>query len=167
MADSATNIGSILDRLSEVSNRPRYAYTVLTLLVEKAGSNTRIGPFVDDGDEVLPLRQWVGRRLSRLSGRSIKRRNLEQRIRERLKDELPDDLFESQIIVDRAVEAHVQVTGADNFSRVIGDLEKAGYIRRMYVGYKTNHANRGGLRNLVCVLDADVSAALRRRDMLI
>ncbi|CDO38969.1 hypothetical protein [Novosphingobium sp. KN65.2] len=167
MGKTATNVGQILDRLSEVSSRPRYAFAVLNLLAEQAGPGSKVGPFIKDDTEVLPLRAWVGKRLSRLSGRSQRRKKIEQRLREELADKLPDDLFEAQRIIDAAVEEHVRATGADNFSRVVTELERAGYVVRYYEGYRTNHANRGGSRNLVCVLDADVSAALRRRDMLV
>ncbi|MEW9856364.1 hypothetical protein [Novosphingobium sp. M1R2S20] len=167
MGKSATNVGHILDRLSEVSSRPRYAFAVLNLLAEQAGPGAKVGPFILDDGETLPLRVWVGKRLARISGRNQRRRKIEQRIRQELASKLPNDLFEAQKIVDAAVEEHVRATGADNFSRVATELEKAGYIRRFYEGYRTNHSNRGGLRNLVCVLDADVSAALRRRDMLV
>jgi len=167
MAQSATNVGRILDRLAEVSSRPRYAFAVLNLLAEQAGPGSRVGPFINDGGETLPLRTWVGKRLSRLSGRSQRRKKIEQRIREELADTLPDDLFEAQRIVEAAVEEHVCATGADNFSRVVTELEKAGFVSRFYQGYRTNHSSRGGFRNLVCVLDADVSAALRRRDVLV
>lgn len=167
MGKNATNVGHILDRLSEVSSRPRYAFAVLNLLAEQAGPGSKVGPFIQDEDELLSLRHWIGKRLARLSGRNQRRRKIEQRIRQEIADKLPEDLFEAQKIVDAAVEEHVRATGADNFSRVITELEKAGYVARFYEGYRTNHANRGGLRNLVCVLDADVSAALRRRDYLI
>ena len=140
---------------------------VLNLLAEQAGPNAKVGPYVQEGTESLPLRHWIGKRLARLSGRSIKRKMIEKRIREQLADKLPEDLFEAQQIIDAAVDEHVRKTGADNFSRVVGDLEKAGYVARFYEGYRTNHSNRGGLRNLVCVVDADVSAALRRRDVLL
>ncbi len=167
MAAAPTDVGQILDRLAEVSRRPRYAFAVLNLLAEQAGPGSRVGPFINDNGEALPLRFWIGKRLARLSGRSQRRRQVEQRIRRDLAGKLPDDLFEAQKIVDAAVEEHVSATGADNFSRVITELERAGYVARFYQGYRTSHANRGGLRNLVCVLDADVSAALRRRDVII
>ena len=167
MGTSATNIGQTLDRLSEVSSRPRYAFAVLNLLAEQAGPNSKVGPFIQDEDETLPLRVWVGKRLSRISGRSQRRKQIEQRIRQELAEELPADMFEAQKIIDAAVEERVRITGADNFSRVVTELERAGYVSRFYQGYRTNHNNRGGLRNLVCVLDADVSAALRRRDILV
>src|SRR3546814_9686194 len=73
-------------------------------------------------------------------------------------------MFEAQWIVDEKVHERVRATGADNFGRVVGELEKCGYIARYYEGYRTPHSNRGGLRNLVCVLDPDVSAALRSRN---
>lgn len=167
MGKSATNVGQILDRLSEMSARPRYAFAVLNLLAEQAGPGSKVGPFIHDEGELLPLRTWVGKRLARISGRSQRRKKIEIRIRQELAGKLPADMFEAQKIVDAAVEAHVCATGADNFSRVVTDLERAGYVMRFYEGYRTNHANRGGLRNLVCILDADVSAALRRRDMLV
>lgn len=167
MGSAATNVGQILDRLAEVSSRPRYAFAVLNLLAEQAGPGSKVGPFITDEGETLPLRVWVGKRLARLSGRSARRKRLEQRIRQELAGKLPDDLFEAQKIIDAAVDEHVRATGADNFSRVVTELEKAGYVSRFYEGYRTNHSNRGGLRNLVCVLDADVSAALRRRDVLV
>lgn len=167
MAKKPMNIGQIIDHLSGFSNRPRYAYAVLTLLAEQAGPGGKVGPYVIDEGTQLPLRQWVGRRWARISGRSQRRRALEARIRKELEGQLPDDLFEAQKMIDEAVERHVRATGADNFSRVIGELEKAGYVKRIYEGYRTNHANRGGLRHLACILDADVSAALRRRDLLV
>lgn len=167
MSNAAITIGDILDSLSEVSNRPRYAFMVLNLLAEQAGPGNKAGPFVREGDTALPLREWIGVRLSRMSGRDKRRRELEKRIRLNLQPGLPDDLIEAQEMVDKAVADHVRTTGADNASRVIRDLEKAGYVKRHYQGYATNHTNRGGLRNLVCVLDPDAVAALRRRDVLV
>lgn len=164
---NATNVGQILDHLSEHSRRPKYAFAVLNLLAEQAGPGSKVGPFIEDEGQELPLRVWIGKRLSRLSGRGSRRKMIEQRIRQELADKLPEDLFEAQKIVDAAVEDYVSACGANNFSRVVTELEKAGYVSRFYQGYRTNHSNRGGLRNLVCVLDADVSAALRRRDIII
>ena len=100
-------------------------------------------------------------------GHAERRKQLEARVRAELTDKLPDDLFEAQQIIDREVAERVRSAGADNFSRVVGELERAGYLTRFYQGYRKNHQNRGGLRNLVCVLDPDVNAALRRRDQLI
>lgn len=168
MAHNSLNVGQILDTLSEKSTRPRYAFMVLNLLAEQAGPGNKAGPFVlGDTGVPMPLREWIGDRLSRMSGRDKRRKALERRIRASMQDKLPDDLLEAQQLVDIAVADHVRTTGADNASRVFAELERCGYLKRFYQGRITNHENRGGLRNLVCVLDGDAIAALRRRDMLI
>lgn len=168
MAGTTLNVAKIMDRLHESSTRPRYAYMVLSLLAERAGPEGKVGPdVIDDDQERLTLRDFIGKRLARLSGYRTRRRRLEQRIRTELAGKLPEDLFEAQAIVDRHVEERVRQTSAANFSRVLTELEKAGLVNRFYQGYRTNHANRGGQRHLVCVLDGDVSAALRTRDRFI
>lgn len=165
---SATSVCQIIDRLSDVSSRPRYAFMILHLLAEQAGPGGKAGPIVTDEDqERLTLREYIGKRLSRMSGRDSRRKQLEARVRAELAHKLPGDLFEAQQMVEREVAERARSIGADNFSRVVGELERAGYLTRFYQGYRKNHANRGGLRNLVCVLDPDVTAALRRRDQLI
>lgn len=168
MAAGAKSVAQIIDELSATSSRPRYAFAVLALLADQAGPGGKTGPFITDEDqERLPLREYIGKRLARMSGRDRRRKALALRVREELADRLPDDLFEAQTIVDQAVDERVRASGANNFSRVVSELEKVGYIARYYEGYRTPHSNRGGLRNLVCVLDPDVSAALRRRDRLV
>jgi len=141
---------------------------ILHLLAEKAGPGGKAGPIITDEDEErLPLREYIGKRLSKMSGRDGRRRQLEQRVRSELAAKLPQDLFEAQELVDREVAERIRASGADNFSRVVSELERAGYLKRFYQGFRKNHTNRGGLRHLVCVLDPDVNAALRRRDQLI
>ena len=168
MANTTLNVAKIMDRLHESSTRPRYAYMVLSLLAERAGPGGRIGPdIVDDDEECLTLRDFVGKRLARMSGYRTRRRRIEERVRAELASKLPDDLFEAQAVIDRHVEERVRLASAANFSRVLTELEKAGFVNRFYQGYRTNHANRGGQRHLVCVLDGDVSAALRLRDRFI
>jgi hypothetical protein len=165
---SATNVCQILESLAGVSSRPRYAFMILHLLAEQAGPGGKAGPFItDDDQERLTLREYIGKRVSRMTGHDRRRKQLEARIRAELADKLPQDLFEAQQMIDQEVAERAKAVSADNFSRVVGELERAGYLTRFYQGYRKNHANKGGLRNLVCVLDPDVTAALRRRDQLI
>src|SRR3546814_18739542 len=127
------SVSNILDQLATTSSRPRYAFAVLALLAEQAGPTGKTGPFITDEDEEkLPLREYIGKRLARMSGRDSRRRQLESRIREDLKDVLPEDMFEAQRIVAATVHERVRATGADNFSRVVGDLAKCGDIDRYY-----------------------------------
>src|SRR3546814_9699922 len=91
------SVSNILDQLATTSSRPRYAFAVLALLAEQAGPTGKTGPFITDEDEEkLPLREYIGKRLARMSGRDSRRRQLESRIREDPKDVLPEDMFEAQ-----------------------------------------------------------------------
>lgn len=167
MAEAALNVVNIIDRISTTSKRPRYAFMVLNLLAEQANDDGKTGPFVRNAGQDLPLRDWIGLSLARASARGARREALERRVRNALRSELPADPAEAQRVVDRAVAERVQAIGADNFSRVVTELEDAGLVKRFYAGYRTDHAHRGGLRNLVCVVDGDALAALRRRTVLL
>src|SRR3546814_10710354 len=99
MANAPMSVSNILDQLATTSSRPRYAFAVLALLAEQAGPTGKTGPFITDEDEEkLPLREYIGKRLARMSDRDSRRRQLESRIREDLKDVLPEDMFEAQRI---------------------------------------------------------------------
>src|SRR3546814_13332234 len=94
MANVPISVSNILDQLATTSSRPRYAFAVLALLAEQAGPTGKTGPFITDEDEAkLPLREYIGKRLARMSGRDSRRRQLESRIREDLKDVLPASMF--------------------------------------------------------------------------
>src|SRR3546814_5118467 len=98
----------------------------MPLIAEQAGPTGKNGPCITNEDEEkLPLREYIGKRLARMSGRDSRRRQLESRIREDLKDVLPEDMFEAQRIVDEKVHERVRATGADNFSRVVGEIGRA------------------------------------------
>lgn len=168
MANAAMNVAQIMERLARHSSRPRYAFQVLSLLAEQAGPEGKVGPaIVDDDQERLTLRDYIGKRISRLASDGRRRRATEERVRAELAGRLPADPEEARALIDRTVDERCRTAGADNFSRVVSELEKAGFVARYYQGYRTHHANRGGQRNLVCVLDGDVSAALRARDRFI
>src|SRR3546814_10677237 len=97
MANAPMSVSNILDQLATTSSRPRYAFAVLALLAEQAGPTGKTGPFITDEDEEkLPLREYIGKRLARMSGRDSRRRQPESRIREDPKDVLPEDMFEAQ-----------------------------------------------------------------------
>lgn len=167
VATTAIGIAQVIDRLAEVSKRPRYALMVLTLLAEQASENGRVGPSIDAGDQRLVLRDWVSLRLSRMAENAGRRHKVEQRVRAELSAELPEDLLEASALVERKVDEHIRASGADNFSRVVGELEAAGYLKRFYEGRITKHENRGGRRTLVLVLNQEILAAFRRRSILI
>src|SRR3546814_13216574 len=126
MATAPKIVSILLTRLATTSTPPRYAFAVRALRAEQAGPTGKTGPFItDDDEEKLSRRGYIGKHLARMSGRDSRRKQLERRIREDLKDKLPEDLFEAQKIVDEAVSERVRTTGADNFSRIVGEDRKS------------------------------------------
>jgi predicted transcriptional regulator len=84
-----------------------------------------------------------------------------------LATELPDDPVLAEAILSAAVDERVRSSGKTNVSRAVGDLLRAGLVRRHYAGWRTNHQNRGGQRSVVYTVEADALAALRRRSTLV
>lgn len=160
------DVGAIMRRLAGASARPRYAFLVLNLLSEAADAAGHAGPMVVDGHRTLLLRDWLSDALSPLA-RGQRRISLRQRVAASLADKLPDDPTLAEAILTAAVDERIRVSGKTNVSRAVGDLLRAGLVRRHYAGWRTDHKNRGGQRSAVYTVEADALAALRRRSLLI
>lgn len=170
MDDTSTaqilDVGAILRRLANASARPRYAFLVLNLISEAADGEGHAGPMVVVGNRTLLLRDWLSDALSPLA-RGQRRESLRQRVAAALAEGLPGDPVLAEAIVMAAVDERVRVSSKTNVSRAVGDLLRAGLVRRHYAGWRTNHRNRGGQRTAVYTVEANALAALRRRSILI
>lgn len=165
---SALNVSDVIDMLADHSQRPRYAFLTLSLLVELAGPAGKAGPFVVDEDQQeITLRDYIAKRLARMSARDTRRRKLAERVRQELAARLPEDEAEAQAIIDAEVAERARIAGANNFSRVVSELERMKMLTRYYAGFRVSHEHRGGLRNLVCQINPEIIAAFRRRDLLV
>ena len=160
------DVGDILRRLANSSARPRYAFLVLNLISEAADCAGRAGPMVVDGNHEHLLRDWLSDALSPLA-RGERRDVLRRRITAGLAGELPDDPIVAEEIVSAAVDEQVRRSSKTNVSRAVGDLLRAGLVRRHYAGWRTNHQNRGGQRSAVYTVEAETLAALRRRSTVV
>lgn len=156
-------IGNIYATLAKVSARPRYAFLVLQLVTEASNDRGRAGPLVHDGsNHPLYLRDWLCTQLLPLSEREDRRTALRARVIEGLGDRLTGNSEDDEVLIADAVEDQVRAAGRSNVSRAISDLVKAGFLNRHYAGYATNHANRGGGRHAVYVVEPQILAALGR-----
>jgi hypothetical protein len=160
------DVGAIVRKLADVSARPRYAFLVLNLISEAADAAGHAGPMVVDGNRVLFLRDWLSDALSPLA-RGQRRVSLRERVAAELATGLPDDPVLAEAILSAAIDERVRSSGKTNVSRAVGDLLRAGLVRRHYAGWRTNHQNRGGQRSVVYTVEADALAALRRRSTLV
>ena len=78
--EAASSLGSLpdlIDRISQVSKRPRYAFMVLNLIYKAVGQGDSIGPYVRYGDDLLPVRDWLCEARIPLAQRDGRRRTLD------------------------------------------------------------------------------------------
>lgn len=156
-------IGSIYATLAKLSARPRYAFLVLQLVTEAADDRGRAGPLVRAGrGSPQYLRDWLCTQLLPMSERDGRRAALRARVTESVRHRLTGDTASDQSLIDNAVQEQVLAVGRANISRAISDLVKAGFLTRHYAGYATSHANRGGGRHAVYVVQPQILAALGR-----
>ena len=155
-----TGLGSIFAVLAACSARPRYAFLVLQLVAEVADGAGRAGPFVHFPSGPMGLRDWLCTQLMPMSARNVRRAALRARVVDGLADRLTGAPLHDEPIIAAALEEHVLAVGRANVSRAISDLVKAGLLRRHYAGYATNHANRGGGRHAVYVIEPHALAAM-------
>ncbi|HJO66776.1 MAG TPA: hypothetical protein QF469_15720, partial [Sphingomonas sanguinis] len=50
---------AILERLTEVCQRPRYSFMVLNLIAQASDRNGSAGPYIREGDRRIPVRDWL------------------------------------------------------------------------------------------------------------
>jgi hypothetical protein len=144
----------LVDCLTAVSSRPRYAYILLDLLAEVARPDGSAGPYVVTKQGPLPLRDWLCDALAPMGRRDPRRLALADRVREELAKEgrLPGDPAAASKIVDAEVRDRIRTSGKTNLSRAISELVTAGLIQRHYKGFAVDHVNRGGHRLAVYTL---------------
>jgi hypothetical protein len=159
------DVGAILRQLADASTRPRYAFLVLKLISEVADAAGRAGPMIVAGDRALLLRDWLSDALSPLA-RGQRRAALRRRVAAGLAASLPQNPQHAEAILAAAVDARVRASSKANVSRAVGDLMRAGLVRRHYAGWRTDHPNRGGRRSAVYTVEAEALAAMRRRSLL-
>src|SRR3546814_12311087 len=55
----AAALPDLVERISTVSKRPRYALLVLKLIAQEAGSHDSVGPYVGRGKGRVPVLDWI------------------------------------------------------------------------------------------------------------
>jgi hypothetical protein len=160
------DLPALIERIANVSARPRYAFMVLNLIAKAAGKNSgSAGPYVIDGDRRIALRDWLSESLIPLAHRDARRLAIVAQVRAALANDnkLPDDPCEAAHIIDEHVRTRVLHSGRCNVSRAVSDLVRAGLIRRHYQGYRVDHQNRGAQREAVYTITEAAAGALAGR----
>ena len=160
------DLAALIERIADISARPRYAFMVLNLIAKAAGKNSgSAGPYVNDGDRRIALRDWLCDCLIPMAKRDARRLVIVKEVRAALIENsgLPTDPHEAAQIIDEHVRARVRHSGRCNVSRAVSDLVRAGLVRRHYQGYRVDHQNRGAQREAVYTITDAAAGALAGR----
>lgn len=156
------DLPAILERLTEVCERPRYSFMVLNLIAQASAGTGSAGPYVLSGDRRVPVREWLCSALAPMAQRDPSRAKIADRVRRDLKSEgkLPRDPQEAERLIEEHVRKRVRASGLTNVSRAVSELVRAGLVRRHYQGYRVDHQNRGAQRQAVYTVTEETLQAL-------
>lgn len=148
------DLSALLERVAQVSTRPRYAFMLLTLIAEVAGPDGSAGPSVRQGQALVSLRDWLCDALTPMGHRDPRRQALAERVRAELArtGKLPADPESAAAAIEAELRERVRASGKTNLSRAVSELVGAGLLRRHYQGYAVDHHNRGAQRQAVYTL---------------
>ena len=160
----APDLPALVDRISLASKRPRYALLVLKLIVQEARRDGSLGPYVQNEQGRVPVRDWLCRALAPLAQRDYRRLAMLEAVRIEImaKEDLPEDPAKRAQWLDREVDARILRSWRTSISRAVSELVRAGLLRRHYQGYRVDHPNRGAQREAVYTVMPEVRRALSR-----
>lgn len=154
---TSCDIAALLERLAQVSSRPRYACMLLNLIAQVAGPDGSAGPWIKRDNELVSLRDWLCDALTPMAQRGLRNATLAERVHRDLirGGSLPRDAEDAQRAIAEEMRVRIRTAGKSNLSRVVSELVNAGFLRRHYQGYRVDHQNRGGQRHAVYTLVGD------------
>jgi hypothetical protein len=156
------DLPGILERLTATCERPRYSFMVLNLIAQASAKTGMAGPYIREGDQRIPVRDWLCEALVPVAQRDPRRLAIADRVREELeaKSALPADPDAADRIVQAQVRKRIRLSGRTNVSRAVSELVRAGFVRRHYQGYRVDHENRGAQRQAVYTVTEEAMQAL-------
>ena len=154
---------ALIDHLTLVSERPRYALMVLNLIAKAAGASGAVGPYVREGDENIAVRDWLCDAVIPVAQRNHRRLAVVEKVRRELvlAEELPRDAAAAERLIDDRVQERVRRSQRCSISRAVSELVKAGLVTRHYQGYRVDHHNRGAQRQAVYTVTPEARRAIR------
>lgn len=162
--DTELDLPAVLERLADISTRPRYTFMVLNLIARAAGESDSAGPYVREAGRAIAIRDWLSDALMPMAQRDARRVAVVQQVRSELgrRNMLPDDRGLAEELIAEEVRTRLRHSGRTNVSRAVSDLVRAGLVRRHYQGYRVDHENRGAQREAVYTIAPRVKRALGR-----
>lgn len=161
-AEQPLDLPALIERIADVSARPRYTFMVLNLIARAAGPTGSAGPYVQEAGRRVPVRDWLCDALMPMAQRDARRIAIVGEVRGALErtGSLPEDGAAARRRVEEEVRERVRRSGRCNVSRAVSDLVRAGIVRRHYQGFRVDHHNRGAQREAVYTISEDARQAL-------
>jgi hypothetical protein len=162
--DGDLDLRAVLERLADISTRPRYTFMVLNLIARVAGQGGSAGPYVRENGRAVAIRDWLSDALMPMAQRDARRVAIVSQVTAELTrtGKLPEDGARAGEVIAEQVRSRLRHSGRTNVSRAVSDLVRAGFIQRHYQGYRVDHQNRGARREAVYTIVPKVSRALGR-----
>lgn len=159
------DMAELLAEVAKLSSRPRYAFMLLSLIAQQSRSDGSAGPYVQSGEGLVAIRDWLSDALAPMGARDPRRSALHLRVRTELmaSGQLPADPTEQEQAIAARVKEQVRAVGKCNLSRVVSELVNAGLLKRHYQGYCVDHHNRGAQRQAVYTLSGAARVLLRNQ----
>lgn len=162
---SIVALPDLVERVSQVSKRPRYVLLVLNLIAKAAGETGSLGPYVQRGVEHVPVRDWLCQALAPLASRDCRRTAMIEAVHSEVMAKAAT-MEAASVLAQQAneeIRARILRSGRTNVSRAVSDLVRAGLLHRHYQGYRVDHSNRGAQREAVYTIASEVRLALANR----
>ena len=116
---ASCDIAAVLERLAQVSSRPRYAFMLLNLIAQVAGPDGSAGPWIKRDNELVSLRDWLCDALTPMAQRSARNVALAERVHRDLvrSGVLPRDAQDAQRAVTEEMRARIRTAGKIKIGR--------------------------------------------------
>jgi hypothetical protein len=152
----------MLRRLTDVCERPRYSFMVLHLIAQASSTTGSAGPYVREGDKLVPIREWLCDALMPIAHHDSRRAAVIERVRSDLliRGSMPADADQAETLVRETVDQRLRRSALTNVSRAVSELVRAGLVRRHYQGYRVDHHNRGAQRQAVYTVTEEALGAI-------
>ncbi|QCI96162.1 hypothetical protein FA702_18760 (plasmid) [Novosphingobium sp. EMRT-2] len=162
--ERSLDLPGIMRAIADHSARPRYTFMVLDLIARAAGRGGAAGPYVREGEQLVPIREWLSAAIAPTAARHHYRRVTVGKVRKALEEQgqLPDDAAACERMVEEEIANRLRASGMTAVSRAVSELVKAGLVKRHYQGYRVDHENRGAQRLAVYTVPPFVRAVLDR-----
>ncbi|WP_242123938.1 hypothetical protein [Sphingobium sp. Sx8-8] len=163
-AHVAPGFPGLMQAIASHSARPRYTFMVLDLIARAGRGSGVAGPYVREGERLVPIREWLAAAIMPSAERHHRRQSLREQVRREIREQRPrpTDDAAAEKLAETEIANRICASGKTAVSRAVSELVRAGLVKRHYQGYRVDHENRGAQRLAVYTVPPEVLRVLER-----